>query len=475
MNDIDKNGRPGRSKLSRRHLIQRAAGIGLLGTGFDRLMNVRWIDPAAAATYDPKKYAGTKISILMVGGEGEDRAIADLVPELEAETGIKLEIQAPALGALIEKTFQIVKSDHSPFELISYLGFLTTQLVGAGGFEQLNTYIDNPNETPPDWDFKDFIPAAVSNVGIYDLKTHTKSGSAIYGVPGLESTSCIYFYRKDLLDAAGLKPAQTWEEFNSNAQKLHKAGVAGCSFIGANDPSLGLVDWFTRFITIGGTLMTGDPNGKDFRPHVESPEGIAALQMLIDTLPFAPQNVTQYGFAENVDGFSTGRIAQMIFWATIAGPIFDKEKSLVADKTGTAVVPAAPGQKRRSILGGWGIGIPKNADPAKKAAAWRALTWLTSKKTNAYEVSKYQVSASRVSTFEDPDLVKRFPYLPASAKAITDAEVMTTAYIPEVFELNAALCVEFNKALIGGQDAKTACAAVQTQWEAILRKGGHLI
>jgi multiple sugar transport system substrate-binding protein len=475
MNDIDKNGRPGRSELSRRHLIRRAAGIGLLGTGFDRLMNVRWIDPAAAATYDPKKYAGTKISILMVGGEGEDRAIADLVPELEAETGIKLEIQAPALGALIEKTFQIVKSDHSPFELISYLGFLTTQLVGAGGFEQLNTYIDNPDETPPDWDFKDFIPAAVKNVGIYDLKTHTKSGSAIYGVPGLESTSCIYFYRKDLLDAAGLKPAQTWEEFNSNAQKLHKAGVAGCSFIGANDPSLGLVDWFTRFITIGGTLMTGDPNGKDFRPHVDSPEGIAALQMLIDTLPFAPQNVTQYGFAENVDGFSTGKIAQMIFWATIAGPIFDKEKSLVADKTGTAVVPAAPGQKHRSILGGWGVGIPKNADPAKKAAAFRALTWLTSKKTNAYEVSKYQVSASRKSTFEDPDLVKRFPYLPASAQAITDAEVMTTAYIPEVFELNAALCVEFNKALIGGQDAKAACAAVQTQWEAILRKGGHLI
>jgi len=221
--------------------------------------------------------------------------------------------------------------------------------------------------------------------------------------------------------------------------------------------------------------MTGDPNGKDFRPHVDSPEGIAALQMLIDTLPFAPQNVTQYGFAENVDGFSTGKIAQMIFWATIAGPIFDKEKSLVADKTGTAVVPAAPGQKHRSILGGWGVGIPKNADPAKKAAAWRALTWLTSKKTNAYEVSKYQVSASRKSTFEDPDLVNRFPYLPASAQAITDAEVMTTAYIPEVFELNAALCVEFNKALIGGQDAKAACAAVQTQWEAILRKGGHLI
>ena len=36
--------------------------------------------------------------------------------------------------------------------------------------------------------------------------------------------------------------------------------------------------------------------------------------MLIDFLPYAPKNVTTYGFAENVDGFSTGKIAQMIFW-----------------------------------------------------------------------------------------------------------------------------------------------------------------
>jgi multiple sugar transport system substrate-binding protein len=460
--------------VTRRRLIRDAGMAGLSGTILAGTSASLWVSPAAAAAFDLKKYAGTKISLLMVGGEGDDKAITDLAPQLEAETGIKLEIEAPQLGPLIEKSFQIIKSDRSPFELISYLGFLTTQLVGAGGFEQLNSYIENPDETPSDWDFKDFIPAAVNNVGLYDLKTHTKQGSALYGIPGFESTSCLYFYRKDLFDAAGLKPATTWEEFKDAAKKLHSDKVAGCSFIGANDPSLGLVDWFTRFITIGGKLMSGDPNGKDFRPNIDSSEGIAALQMLIDVLPYAPKNVTQYGFAENVDGFSTGKIAQMVFWSTIAGPVFDKDKSLVADKTGAAVVPAGPGQKPRSILGGWGVGIPKNADQTKKLAAWRALTWLTSKKANAYEVSKYQVSASRASTFTDPDLVKQFPYLPVSAKAIADAEVMTTAYIPEVFQLNAALCVEFNKALIGAQDAKAACTAVQQQWEQILRKGGHL-
>ena len=40
--------------------------------------------------------------------------------------------------------------------------------------------------------------------------------------------------------------------------------------------------------------------------------------------------------------------------------------------------------------------------------------------------------------------------------------------------MNDVMNVEFNKALIGGQDAKSACTAVQGQWEAILRKAGHL-
>jgi ABC-type glycerol-3-phosphate transport system substrate-binding protein len=460
-------------RLSRRKLIGTAGAVGLSATMFGGLFGAA--KPAAAAAYDPKKYAGTKLSILMTGDENDHRALGDMLLQLEVETGIKLEITSPALGPLIEKTLQNLKAERSTFDLIEYLGFLTTQQVGAGYYEQLNKYIDDPAETPPDWDFKDFISGALKNVGIYDLKSRARGkGTDVYGIPALHSGSVIYFYRKDLFDAAGLKPAKTWDEFKAAAQKLHKNGVAGCSFIGANDFSLAAVDWYTRFITTGGVLMSGDPNGKDFRPHVESPEGIGALQMLIDVLPYAPKNVTQYGFAENVDGFSTGKIAQMIFWSTIAGPVFNKDKSMVADKTGTALVPAAAGQKPRAIQGGWGVGIPKNLDPARKPAAWRALTWITNKKINRYEIEKYQIDANRVSAFSDPALLKEFPYLQDSMQAIADADTIPTAHIDEFFQLNDVMNVEFNKALIGGQDAKTACANVQKLWEGILRKGGHL-
>lgn len=430
---------------------------------------------AAAAAYDPKKYAGTTINLLMTGDENDHRAVAELLPELEAETGIKVEITSPALGPLIEKTLQNLKAPQSSFEIINYLGFLTTQQVGGGYFEQLNSYIDNAEETPPDWDYADFIPAAVKNVGIFDLKAKAVGqGNDIYGLPGVHSGSVIYFYRKDLFDAAGLKPAKTWDEFNAAAKKLHTDEVAGCSFIGANDFSLATVDWYTRFITSGGVLMSGDPASKTFKPNVDSPEGVGALQMLIDVLPYAPKNVTQYGFAENVDGFSTGKIAQMIFWATIAGPILDPEKSMVSDKTGTGPVPAKEGQKPRAIQGGWGLGIPKNADPAKKPAAWRALTWITNKRSNLYAVEKYQMDANRSSAFADPELLKKFPYLTDSAAAIANADTIPTSRIDEFFQLNDIMNVELNKALIGGQDAKTACANIQKQWEDLLRKAGHL-
>jgi multiple sugar transport system substrate-binding protein len=462
----DRNGFSTRRGLNRRHVLQGTGALALAAFGAPE---------ALSAGYDPKKYAGTKVSILMTGDENDHRALGDLLPELEAETGIQLEITSPALGALIEKTLQNLKAPQSSFEIINYLGFLTTQQVGGGYFEQLNAYIDNPEETPPDWDFPDFIPAAVKNVGIYDMKAKkVGQGSDIYGLPGLHSGSVIYFYRKDLFDAAGLQPAKTWDEFKAAAQKLHSDDVAGCSFIGANDFSLATVDWYTRFITTGGVLMSGDPAAKTFKPNVDSPEGVGALQMLIDILPYAPKNVTQYGFAENVDGFSTGKIAQMIFWATIAGPILDPEKSMVSDKTGTGPVPANPGHKPRAIQGGWGLGIPKNVDPAKKAAAWRALTWITNKRSNLYAVEKYQMDANRSSAFADPALLKSFPYLTDSAAAIANADTIPTSRIDEFFQLNDIMNVELNKALIGGQDAKTACANIQKQWENLLRKAGHL-
>ncbi|MBF6606062.1 MAG: extracellular solute-binding protein [Chloroflexi bacterium] len=413
----------------------------------------------------------------MTGSENDHRALGDKVAQLKTETGIDLTISAPALNALIPKTGQELAASQSAFELVNYLGFLTTGYLSNGSFEQLNKYKDDPAETPPDWDFSDFATANLNNVGIFDPTTKTLGkGTNLYGIPGLHSGSVVYFYRKDLFDAAGLQPAKTWDDFKAAAKALNKPGqVAGCSFIGANDFSLATVSWYTTFLTTGGVLLTGSPATKDFKPNLNSPEAVGALQMLIDLLPYAPTNVTSYGFPENVDAFSSGKIAQMVFWSTIAGPVYNPATSKVATMTGVTPVPAAPGQTSQAILGGWGVGIPANADPTKKAAAWRALTWMTSKSFNNYEELQYQIDPSRNSTYNDPTLIAKLPYLPISGAANAGAHTIETSILADFFGMNASMNVEFNKALIGAQDAKTACANVQTLWEASLRKAGVLV
>jgi multiple sugar transport system substrate-binding protein len=469
MKSNESDNRP-RMGANRRDMLRLMGGAGLAGGLIGRPGFL-----LAQDAFDWKQFAGTKINMLIVGGEGDDRAFADLVPEFMEQTGIEVEITAPALGPLIETTLQNLQAEQSGYDVISYLGFLTTQQVGAGFYDRLNDYIDNPAITPPDWDFPDFLQPALRNVGLFNLETGERGvGEDVYGIPGTHSGSVIYFYRKDLFDAAGLQPARTWDEFQAAAEALHSDEVAGASFIGANDFSLALVDWYTRFITIGGVLMTGSPQTKDFTPHVDSPEAVRALQMLIDLLPYAPENVTRYGCAENVDGFSTGKIAQMIFWSTIAGPIFNEENSMVATVTGTGPVPADPGQTPRSIQGGWGISIPKNSDPAKKDAAWLTLAWFTSKRVNNYLVEAYQIDANRTSSFTDPALVAKFPYLTDALAAASTAQTLETSNIPETFQLNDVMNVEFNAALLGIQDAQTACTKVQEQWLAMLRSAGHL-
>jgi hypothetical protein len=62
--------------LSRRQVIQ----AGALGVSTALVGSMLGSVPARAAGYDPKKYAGTKLSILMTGDENDHRALGDLLP-----------------------------------------------------------------------------------------------------------------------------------------------------------------------------------------------------------------------------------------------------------------------------------------------------------------------------------------------------------------------------------------------------------
>lgn len=430
-------------------------------------------DAPSAAAFDPMKYAGEKVRVALVDGERDEMGLKDKTEDIKATMGIDVELTTMALGALLESNNQNLRAPESAFDVLHVLGFSVAGTVGADLFQELTPWVEDPTRTPADYDLEDFPEGVREYTGYFDVAGGKFGGDKLYLIPGVHSGSCILFYRKDLLDAAGVAVPKTWEEYLAAAEKLTSGDVAGNCMIGANDVSLFLVDWYTRFITMGGQLTTGSKTDKTLQTNFTSPESVRALQHMIDCVKFAPSAVTSYGFTESLDAFISGKVAMMVFWSTIGGGIYAPD-SPVAATTETALMPADAGQEPRAIRGGWGLGIPKNLPDKNKDVAWHFMTYLTSAAFEKYQVGTYQTDPNRASTFIDPELVSKLPHLPIAGEATASAQILEVADIPETFAIVGEAAREFNLALAGTQDAATACQKAQDACLAILRTGGHL-
>jgi multiple sugar transport system substrate-binding protein len=461
------------ARMSRRSFVGRATALGMSATAIGAVLAACSSGSPSANATGAKKYAGAKVRILIDAGETDEKGLQDKISEVKNRFGITMEVTTLALGPLIAKTTEVLNAAESPYDIITVVAIQVPVWVAQGKFMRLNDWINDRSRTPADYDFADFPKPSVMNLN-WDSEAQTYSADKdIALIPGIHSGSVLAFYRKDLLDKAGLAIPKTWDEWLAAAKAMHNPpNVYGCSMIGANDFSLTSVDWWHRFENIGGKLFTGSLKGKDYKPNVDSPEGVKALQMMIDALPYASPNVTTFGFSESVDNMSAGKTAQFVLWSTIAGGIYDKNSSKVADKIIASTVPNSVGQKPISFLGGWGLGIPKNSK--NKDAAWQVMTYITSREFEKYQVLTYKNDPNRKSIFLDPEVVKAIPSAPVGLDATLGGKIFEGAYTPDYVAMLTVSNAEFNLALLRKQTAAQACAKVQKAWEDLGRKSGYL-
>jgi multiple sugar transport system substrate-binding protein len=353
------------------------------------------------------------------------------------------------------------------------LGFSVAQMVGGGNFVPLKPYL-NSKATPKNYNFKDFPAGQLEYVGYFDTKKQKFGGSTLYLIPGLHGGSAVMFYRKDLLDKAGLKVPTTWPAYLNAAKALNTGGVSGNAMVGKSaDVSMFLVDWYTRFITMGGKLMSGSPANKTFKPNLTSKPAVAALQHMVDCVEYAPKGVLSYDFTAETNAFAAGKVGLMLAWSTIGGPIFNPKSSKVAKGVEVAPPPGnTPALAGQAVRGGWGMGIPKNA--ANKDAAWAVIAYLTSKEWELYQTGKYQTDPSRSSIYTDAKLVKQLPYLPVAGKVFEKARILEIALIPQAFELITDASTAFYSALSGDSSAADACQKANDVWTQKLKRDKHL-
>jgi multiple sugar transport system substrate-binding protein len=457
-------------EMSRDEFIKRAGMIGLSATAIGGMLAAAG-KATAGDLHEARRLAGSTVNFL-VPSEGAQLGVKDKMAYMKKTFGINVNMTALPVGPLNEKLAASVKGSSGTYDLISVLGFTVADFVGAGFFTDLTPYI---KKLPAGYGYpSDYPKGELEYLSYFDIKKQAFGGTTPYLIPGLYAGPILLFYRKDLLKKAGVAVPRTWTQYLAAAKKLNSSGIAGNTMVAkSGDVSMFLVDWYSRFAGMGGKLMSGSPQQKNFTPRLTSPQAVAALQNMVDCVKASTPGVLAYDFTISTDAFSAGKTAMMLGWTTISGPVFNPKTSKVASTVAVATTPGnSPALEGNIVRGGWGMGIPKNAK--NKDGAWTILTYLCSRDWGKFEVAAHQTDPARTSVFNDPALNKKFPYLRTAGQANQRARILEIANIPETFELITDAAQQFAGALSGSSSAAAACKAANDQWIQVLKRGGHL-
>ncbi|SFD65032.1 multiple sugar transport system substrate-binding protein [Paenibacillus catalpae] len=285
--------------------------------------------------------------------------IKPLLPEFEEETGINVRIQGYFEDQLTQKlTVQFAARSETP-DVFMYRPLQEGKLFFRNGWlEPLDAYATRDAE----YELGDFSPASI--------RSSTVDGK-LAGIPIVTEQQILY-YRKDLLQEAGIAVPTTIGELKAAAAKLNhpERGVYGFVARGQRSP---LVTQLSSFLySEGGDFIR---NGK---AAINTPEALKAFETYGGLLrDYGPPNVINMSWPQASAFFSEGKAALYTDANSIYRAALDPERSKVAGEVGFAPFPAGEKGSMSYNITSWGLAInPKSVD---KEAAWTFVEWASGK------------------------------------------------------------------------------------------------
>ena len=390
---------------------------------------------------------------------------AETMASFTEETGIKVEVDQLQYLAMRQKQTLELTKPKGDYDLMTYVVFSKADYVPARQLEPLAPFFMNPKLADPNYDPEDLITGYVQNIGVAGGKKGYLPGptGALYGVPFGSETS-VLGYRKDIFEKHNLKVPETYDELLDLVCKIPELepGMGGLASRGASGHQVSHA-YLLHLAPLGGRFYDDQWN-----PIVNNEAGVAAGEALKKILECGPEGGTSFGFAEAKNAFLQGKAAMFLDSTVVAGEVDDPEKSKIVGQVGWAMHPE--GVRRGSQTGGFGIGIPSNAQ--NKEAAFLLLQWLTSKRVDKM-IALEGGNPSRFSTHEDPDVNAKFPHMKIFAEALKYADPDWRPIIPTWGEVNNELGTTLSKAMTGEMSVKEALDLVAERARAIQEKAGY--
>jgi sorbitol/mannitol transport system substrate-binding protein len=306
--------------------------------------------------------------------------------------GIKVKFATYTEGDLRAAIEKDVSTHSDSFNVIMIGPYETPLFAKDGWLDNLTTqYIGGD----PSYDASDLLPAVA--------KSLSYKGD-LYAVPFYGESSMLY-YNKSMLSAAGITMPMhpTWTEVAADAAKLNQPGKeAGICL-------RGLAGWGDNMASLDTVINTfgGEWYNTSWQAQLTSPADEAAVNFYVNLIKADGESgASNDSFNQLLTLYGQGKCA-MWYDSTVAATSLATTYPSVFAQTGYAFAPV---DKTTSSgwLWSWSLGIPQGV--SNEGAAWKFVSWATSKQYDSLVAAKYGWSAvppgSRTSLYQNPSYQK---------------------------------------------------------------------
>lgn len=255
--------------------------------------------------------------------EAEKKVIEEFNKEYEGKIKVNIE-ELPSDSAYVDKMKTLAASNALPDVVMGKEGIRELAVKNGQAVDLMPLL-----EEDPEWK---------ETVGEGAIE-YNKDGDALYSIANAKQVIG-YFYNKEMFDAVGIKPAETWDEFMSNNEKLKAAGYTPLALMTGENC------WTTNLWLAAMTGTDGE-EGNEFMNtfHPESYENesfIKALGMIQECLAEYTTSDAVGALAANaMNNFEQGKTAMIANGTWMTADFDDSEKTLpeLKDKIGVAAYP----------------------------------------------------------------------------------------------------------------------------------------
>jgi ABC-type glycerol-3-phosphate transport system substrate-binding protein len=273
------------------------------------------------------------------------------------------------------------------------------------------------------------------------------------------------FYRKDILDKAGVQPPKTYEDVLAAAKAIKDKGIMQYPLAAADKPGWDLgAEFVNLYIGEGGDFF--EPGSAKLA--ITNDKGVATLKLMKALTAYMPPDYLSYDADAMKAAYNSGKVAMMDGWGSYANDVINPKSSSpeIASNTVLAGAPTIGDNGIPAASLWWdGFSIAKNISDPDATASFQAM------------MHALDPSVAAAHPDAAPWLMKGFKPGPAQVGVmLTASSPKAKAYpmLPYMGLLHTALSNEIGDYLKGSKDEAKTLSDIEAAYNAAAKEGGFL-